>query len=381
MVLPFLLNWFTIPAHRLQKDVKSKWHCHNYIIAYKFVTVKCNNYIFRKNIVIDKRMKLCYNNDKGSNDVGEKDTVTKKYMEDSATFADAFNFLMYDGEQVIKPEQLKEMDTTALALPYGEGERPVPVQKYRDLLKMVTAMTDGNVAYLILGIENQSAVHYAMPPKNMLYDAAEYVAQVDDAATSHGKGKKSKSRAEFLSGFYRTDKLLPVITLTIYFGADEWTAPKSIHEMLSIQDERILKFVPDYRINLITPADIADEDFAKFHTELSLALKYIKYSKSKKMLKKVVQEDNAFKDVSKRTADMVSIVTESDLHYAERKERVNMCEAIRGIKNDGIEEGTFKTLMGLVKKGLLTLTQAAEEVNLSVEEFEEKVKQLSENDE
>jgi len=54
-----------------------------------------------------------------------------------------------------------------------------------------------------------------------------------------------------------------------------------------------------------------------------------------------------------------------------------MCKAIREIKNDGIEEGTFKTLMGLVNDGLLSLSVAAGRVNLSVEE---KVKQLSEKD-
>ena len=36
--------------------------------------------------------------------MGKKDTVTKNYMEDNATFADAFNFLIYGGRQVIKPE-------------------------------------------------------------------------------------------------------------------------------------------------------------------------------------------------------------------------------------------------------------------------------------
>ena len=55
-----------------------------------------------------------------------------------------------------------------------------------------------------------------------------------------------------------------------------------------------------------------------------------------------------------------------------------MCEAIEGIRNDGIEEGTFKTLMELVNDGLLSLSVAAGRVNLSVEEFEEKVKQFSE---
>lgn len=36
--------------------------------------------------------------------VADKDTVTKEYMQDEEVFADAFNFLMYDGEQVIRPE-------------------------------------------------------------------------------------------------------------------------------------------------------------------------------------------------------------------------------------------------------------------------------------
>jgi len=298
--------------------------------------------------------------------MGKKDTITKDYMSDNATFADAFNFLIYGGRQVIKPEQLKELDTTAIALPYGEGERPVPIQKYRDLLK---AMTDGNIAYVLLGIENQSEIHYAMPPKNMLYDAAEYVAQVEDTAKSHHSGKeKSETGAEYLSGFYRTDKLLPVITLTVYFGAEKWNAPKSLYEMFDSPEPKLLKFIPNYWINLISPADIADEDFSKFHTELSLALKYIKYSKDKERLRQIMQEDTAFKNVSRRTADMVNIVTNSNLHYADGEECVDMCEAIEGIRNDAVLE----TLIGLVKDGLLSLAVAAERANMTIEEFKEK---------
>ena len=318
--------------------------------------------------------------------MGKKDTITKDYMSDNATFADAFNFLIYGGRQVIKPEQLKELDTTAIALPYGEGERPVPIQKYRDLLK---AMTDGNIAYVLLGIENQSEIHYAMPPKNMLYDAAEYVAQVEDTAKSHKGGKKSETGAEYLSGFYRTDKLLPVITLTVYFGAEKWNAPKSLYEMFGNIEPEILKFVDNYHIHLISPADIADEDFSKFHTELSLALKYIKYSKDKERLRQIMQEDTAFKNVSRRTADMVNIVTNSNLHYADGEERVDMCEAIEGIRNDGIEigiekgieigveKGVLKTLFGLVKDGLLSLAVAAERANMTIEEFKEKTAELN----
>jgi len=37
---------------------------------------------------------------------------------------------------------------------------------------------------------------------------------------------------------------------------------------------------------------------------------------------------------------------------------------------DGEKKGTLRTLLGLVKKGLLTITQAAEQANMTVEDFE-----------
>ena len=326
--------------------------------------------------------------------MSEKDTVTKAYMQDKATFADAFNFLLYDGEQVIKPEQLRPLDTTSIVLPYGEDGKPVPIQKYRDVLKMVTAMEDDKAAYLLLGIENQSEIHYAMPVRNMLYDAIQYVAQVDEIAKSHRTEEKlPETRAEFLSGFYRTDKILPVITLTLYFGADEWAAPKDLHGMLSA-DESILKFVDNYHLHLIVPAEIADSDFSKFHTELNLALKFIKKSKNKIKLAKMISEDSSYRSVSKKTADLVNIVTKSNLHYNQGEENVDMCEAIQGIRDDaraegeakgraegeakgraeGEAEGITRTLFSLVKDGILTMSDAARRANMTEEEFETKAK-------
>ena len=45
-------------------------------------------------------------------------------------------------------------------------------------------------------------------------------------------------------------------------------------------------------------------------------------------------------------------------------------------REEGIEIGILKTLIGLVKKGLLTATQAAEEANMTIEEFEAKTAAL-----
>ena len=64
--------------------------------------------------------------------MGRIDTETKAFMSDPARFADAFNYLIYDGQPVIKPEDLKPLDTTEIAIPYGNNAR-VPEQKYRDI--------------------------------------------------------------------------------------------------------------------------------------------------------------------------------------------------------------------------------------------------------
>ena len=52
-----------------------------------------------------------------------QDTATKQYVSEAEVFADAFNYLIYDGEQVIKPEQLTDMDTTQYVIPYHEDEK------------------------------------------------------------------------------------------------------------------------------------------------------------------------------------------------------------------------------------------------------------------
>ena len=44
-------------------------------------------------------------------------------------------------------------------------------------------------------------------------------------------------------------------------------------------------------------------------------------------------------------------------------------ETMNGFKQEGIEEGTIKTLLGLVHDGLITEETAAERASVSVEEF------------
>ena len=211
--------------------------------------------------------------------MGTADIVTKEYMRENTVFADAFNYLIYNGKKVIDPAKLTEIDSTEIALPFGNAEKVKAekkrkeqeaewssvknesvrkkntsrvgvkmdaVQKYRDVFKSMVIKQDEKTSYVLLGIENQTDVHYAMPVRNVIYDALQYGRQVADIAADHRRNKKDfpgKSNGEYLSGFFKEDHIRPIITLVIHFGAEEWDGPLSLHEMMATRDMEILSFV------------------------------------------------------------------------------------------------------------------------------------------
>ena len=94
--------------------------------------------------------------------MGKIDTVTKEYLSHNDVFADAFNFFLYGGRQVIKPDELRELDTTEMAVIRENGVSEA-VQKFRDGLKEWAARAYGGTILAILGTESQAKIHYAMP--------------------------------------------------------------------------------------------------------------------------------------------------------------------------------------------------------------------------
>ena len=198
--------------------------------------------------------------------MGAKDTKAKEFLSDNRRFADLFNYYLYDGEKVIKAEDLYERDTTKVISVFGADRKELLKQKWRDLLKSAIVKTTEYGIFILLGVENQSEVHYAMPVRNMIYDGMEYSSQVNEAARQHKKDKDYADKAEFLSGFKREDKLTPVITLTVYWGAEEWDAPRSLHDMIDEKYHTIMRYVDNYHLNLVIPNEI--ENFDKFQTSL-----------------------------------------------------------------------------------------------------------------
>ena len=153
-----------------------------------------------------------------------------------------------------------------------------------------------------------------------------------------------------MSGFTKEDKLKPIITLTIYFGADTWDAPRSLKEMFEDVDESIMQFVEDYKVHLIVPNEI--RDFDKFATDFGKVMKYIAVSKDKKALKEL-QNDEAFKSVDADTVRLLNACTNSNISISEGEEKMDMCLGLKELIEEGREEGILltKKVYQLQRKG------------------------------
>ena len=291
------------------------------------------------------------------------DAITKAYVKDVNIFADIFNYYIYKGKQVIKPEELTERDPTEIALPYGADGAVVPVQKFRDVQKLYAAMTDGKMEYVLYGVENQSRVHFAMPVRNYLYDALEYAGQVEEAAKSHkkerdeqkkktreagkskeegmdGRERKTFGSEEFLSGFGKEDKLIPSITVTILFSAKPWDGPLSLFEMMGISDPAVQACMDNYHMRLIAPAQMADDEIMKFQSSLREVLLFIKYSENKDELSQMLENNQKrFGELERRAAEVIKAVTNAGMKYKKSEEVIDVCKAIRDMQTEARKEG------------------------------------------
>ena len=278
-------------------------------------------------------------------------------MQDNEHFADAFNFYLFNGEQVIRPEELKERDPSELTAIFKDDFLKT-IRKYRDVLKVWSVKESPYGICVLLGLEAQTLVHYAMPVRNGLYDFLQYSGQVEKIAEKHQKEKDYGSRPEFLSGLHKGDKLVPVITLVLCLDSAEWDGPVSLHEMLDISDESLLQFIPDYRINLISPNQLTDGDFDKFTTELKNVLKVAKHKDdSSEQFNEVIHNDASFENIGKDTLDLISLLTKHEFKDIKENEegRFNMCRAIEELEREcelkgearGEIKGYVKALRGI----------------------------------
>lgn len=122
---------------------------------------------------------------------------------------------------------------------------------------------------------------------------------------------------------------------------------------------------------------VMKEDFKKFASSLREVLNYIKYSKDENELTRLLAEDERLKVLEAGAARVIETITHTDFAINEKTEVVNVCQAVEDMMKTrerkgeevGRKQGRMDMLVQLVRKGLLNITDAAEEAGLSCEVF------------
>ena len=244
------------------------------------------------------------------------------------------------------------------------------MQKLRDIFKNASIKYTGKSYVVLIGVENQSDIHYAIPVKNMFYDVMAYGNQVKETAKKHRREKDTATSDEFLSGFTKEDKLIPVITITVYLGTKEWDGPRKLSDMFGDVDEELLPFIPDYRINLLAPREITD--FTGFRTSIRQLFEVLKNANDKEKMQEVLQNDEKFSRVDRETVEAINLFAGTDIDIDEKEEVIDMCKAWEEQKNEGRELGERQKIISLVVKKLQKDKSVAEIAD-DLEEKEEVI--------
>ena len=145
--------------------------------------------------------------------------------------------------------------------------------------------------------------------------------------------------------------------------------------MFDVKNKEVLRYIPDYKINLIVPAEMTDEEIDQFQTNFREVMLFVKYSKDKAHLKKLISEDIHFRNIDSKTARVISSITGSELKVEYAEEEINMCQAIDEMIEDGREEGREEGRKEGRAAGISALIEIAQEYLIPKEKLIKKLEE------
>ena len=273
----------------------------------------------------------------------QKALSMKSYLSKNEHYSDLLNAVLFNGEQKVLPETLKNVSTNEINQILKE-DGTTYYEVNRDILKQGIFKSDGKDVYCLFGVENQTNVDLRMPIRIMEYDALAYKEQVKNLKPN------TNDSVEFLSHMSRSDKLITIITLVFNLSNAEWNGPRSPHDMLATNHEELLKYIPEYKLNLVSPYEMSDEEG----------------------MYKPVTGNKEYKRLDRETVQVIRAHTKLELEINEKEEVIDMCKAIEDMKAtsrregkvEGKEETLLESINSLIRKLSLSVEDAMELLNI-----------------
>ena len=254
------------------------------------------------------------------NSFGTFDQEINAFFKDVHHFASLINTCLYQGQEIVKPQDLMRVD--------------LKIQAYtRDVLML----WNGRYGSYYLGIENQLIENYPMPYRILQYDCLVYKDQMDTLEKEHRKKKDLRSSEEFLSGINASDKLIPCITIVIYYGTRPWQTNFSMKDMFDVKD---MSSLIDFKMNLL---EVHSDTHQYKDNELDLV-----FSITREILNGnfVIIKEKYKQSIPKQVALVIASMAKDEELYQqikeEEKEVIVMCESLDRMREEARTEGKIQ---------------------------------------
>ena len=282
----------------------------------------------------------------------EKDCAAKNFFSDPKIFSEFVNLSLFNGEERIKAEDLREIDPVNSTVFTKNKSLEVLVDNLYD---STVKESDENV-YAIIGLESQ-----AYSDKHMVIRAGIASLLIYDNQIATIK---------------EGEKLKPVYIIVFNMLDRKWSNATDLRKLLSKEAIKVFGYpLVNAGYYVLDPHELKGEKINKISKPLKLVLNIIKNQGDKKELLSYINSEEAFKNLDYRTAKLLETIMKVDIP---NDGGYNMCKAIEDIKNDGkregLLEGEVKTLYELTRDGIITKEIAANKLNITVKKFEKDMK-------
>ncbi len=295
----------------------------------------------------------------------KKDSATTLLFKScNENFAELFNRAMPGTEQ-IRPEDLSEEDIKETAyLRITKDDGGTALVQYRDVVK---SARNGGI-FAILGIEHQSEIDYAMPFRVLELDFINYARQVQIIRNRHDrewrdeKGNMhmpdSVSDGEYLGRFLKEDRIICCTTLVVYWGEQPWNGPLRLSDLF--QGNRNSAHSVQLDMKLLDVCRMTDEEICRYTGELRTVFGFRKYADDRKQLDRFIAANPGhFSNVSKTAVNALAELTHSPRlreiltpQYQTKKGGFNVCKALDGMIQEGIQKGLRDGLQKGIQRGM-----------------------------
>lgn len=323
--------------------------------------------------------------------MGVRDVTTNEYLDTRERVADLLNGFVYHGKEFVRPEHVKQIKNVL-----SRAERQKHAQRNRkkngeekiiqtvtvDVIREVERDLNAMRAVIVM-LENQTDIHYAMPIRALNLEAIAYHTQWRQAAKAHS-AKKDLSGAEYLSGFAKDEKVKPVLLIILYWGQEPWDGPRTLKDMIDFGDypQELRELIIDYPLHLIEVRQY--ERTSEFKTDLKYVFGFLQHDNDINALKSYLEEnEQELCSLAPDAYDAISAMSHSEelqmardkyLVITENGRRQDMCKAIKDMIKEGEDRGMqqelVKSIDNVMKNLHLDLQAACTAFEVSIAQYE-----------